>query len=303
MIGQGTLDQGQGSVAVVKVKGNTPHSPASSMRKGEAGRSAQDTYNRGMRFYRSEGVAGLALGCDLFKVAADQGHAGAQHMSGVCLTAGLGVPQDYALAAKYFRLAVDQGFAASQCSLAQLDLHGMGVPQDYAEGARFHRLAADQGHSPSQLALGAMIIDDEHSSAEVRALEPVDPAAGARLLASASQSPEPAFEPYRVQALGILQAHADVREVAAACCNGCGKPDGLMQCTRCHVARFCGAACMKQMWPSHKQSCKRWREEGGGDKSPGAMSAAASRLASPERWAQAASDGGSWHGGFTSRSK
>jgi TPR repeat protein len=197
------------------------------------------------------------------RLAADQGHAQAQFNLALCYAKGEGVPQNLGEAARYYRLAADQGLARAQCDYAQLCSHGQGVPQDYGECARYHRLAADQGYPPSQLALGAMLIDDEHAPAAVRALEPADPRAGARLLARAAQSVGAENEPHRLQALGLLRHHADQREVVAACCIGCGATEGLKQCTRCHVARFCGSACMRQMWPTHKQCCKVWQDEQG----------------------------------------
>jgi TPR repeat protein len=192
-----------------------------------------------------------------YRLAADQGHAQAQANIAVCYHKGEGVLQNPSEAARYC-LAADQGHAEAQCDYAQFCSHGQGVPQDYGECARYHRLAADQGYPPSQLALGAMLIDDEHAPAAVRALEPADPRAGAKLLARAAQGVEAENEPHRLQALGLLRHHADQREVAAACCTRCGATEGLKQCTRCHVARFCGSACMRQMLPTHKECCKAW---------------------------------------------
>jgi hypothetical protein len=107
-----------------------------------------------------------------------------------------------------------------------------------------------------------MLIDDELAPAGVRAVEPANPRAGARLIARAAQSTEPRFEDVRLRALELLSKYADQREVVAACCTGCGKTHGLKRCVKCHVARFCGSACMRQMWPIHKRCCKRWTEEG-----------------------------------------
>mmetsp|Transcript_24184 Transcript_24184/g.60228 ORF Transcript_24184/g.60228 Transcript_24184/m.60228 type:complete len:93 (+) Transcript_24184:507-785(+) len=55
----------------------------------------------------------------------------------------------------------------------------------------------------------------------------------------------------------------DEKEVVSACCVGCGATRKLLWCSKCHRARFCGAACMKRMWPEHKGSCKRWRAADG----------------------------------------
>jgi TPR repeat protein len=224
---------------------------------------AHAQYSIALCYAKGEGVPqDFSEAARYARLAADQGHAAAQSAFAQCLDRGKGLPENHSEAARYYRLAADQGFAAAQCNYAQVCSHGQGVPQDYGECVRYHRLAADQGYPPSQLALGAMLIDDEHAPAAARALEPADPRAGARLLARAAQSVGAENEPHRLQALGLLRHYADVREVASACCTGCGKK-GPMQCTRCHVARFCGSACMRKMWPTHKRCCKAWQDEQG----------------------------------------
>jgi len=175
------------------------------------------------------------------------------------------VPRDHALAAHYFRLAADQGNAMAQCNYAMASLHGIRVPQDHREGARYHRLAADQGFAPSMLALGARLVDDQNVPADESTLDPAlaGVRAGAKLLARAAQSEGAESARHRLQALELLRSHADKREVVSVCCIGCGATEGLKQCTRCHVARFCGSACMRQMWPIHTQCCKEWQDEQG----------------------------------------
>ncbi|KAJ1640122.1 hypothetical protein T492DRAFT_584296 [Pavlovales sp. CCMP2436] len=106
------------------------------MRRGEASRSVEGTFNLGVRNYTGQGAT-----------------------------------KNLAEAARLFHIAADQGFADAQFNVGAY-LHAEGVSQDFGEGARYHRLAADQGFAPSQLALGTMLIDDEHAPAEVRALEP-----------------------------------------------------------------------------------------------------------------------------------
>jgi hypothetical protein len=85
-----------------------------------------------------------------------------------------------------------------------------------------------------------------------------DPRAGAKLLARVVQGEGAEHEDLRLCALELLRQHAGQREVIAACCIGCGASRGLKTCERCHVARFCGAECMRQMWPTHKRCCKEW---------------------------------------------
>jgi len=54
------------------------------------------------------------------------------------------------------------------------------------------------------------------------------------------------------------------RAVVKACCVGCGRTRKLRACSKCLTAKFCGAECVRRMWPVHKQSCKTFaaaREE------------------------------------------
>jgi uncharacterized protein len=55
----------------------------------------------------------------------------------------LGVPQDYAEAAKWYRLAAEQGSASAQNTLGTMYHGGIGVSQDYAEAVKSYRLAAE----------------------------------------------------------------------------------------------------------------------------------------------------------------
>ncbi|KAJ1636474.1 hypothetical protein T492DRAFT_959196 [Pavlovales sp. CCMP2436] len=219
----------------------------------------------GAAYYRGEGCPiDHVKAAHYYRLAADQGDAKAQVNFAKCYSRGEGVSQNFGKAVGYLRLAADQGHTLAQCDYAQACLHGAGgLPQDYGEGIRYHRLAADNGHPDSLLALGAMLIDDEHVPADVRALDPADPREGARLLARAAQSTDPNFDPsLRLQALELLRSHADKREVVSVCCIGCGTTEGLKQCTRCHTARFCGSACMQLSWRVHKQCCARWAGQG-----------------------------------------
>ena len=121
----------------------------------------------------------------LFRLAVDQGDAGAQCYLGVMYTNGTEVPQDHAErsgctsspptrgrpkrsttsvmyehgtgvqqdhaeSARLYRLAADQGEARAQFNLALMYEDGTGVPQDHAEAARLYRLAADLGHAGAQ---------------------------------------------------------------------------------------------------------------------------------------------------------
>ncbi|KAJ1638667.1 hypothetical protein T492DRAFT_900054 [Pavlovales sp. CCMP2436] len=246
-------------------------SDATNRQTAESACCSDEMFDAGVRSHEGKGETkdyGEAL--RLFHLAADQGHGVPEAQFGYaqCLTFGEGVPQDYNEAAQYCRLAADQGIAQAQCNLALFYLHvNGGLPKDHDVGVRYHRLAADQNFAPSLLALGSMLFDDEHILANEHALEPAlaNAREGARLLARAVQSTNPNHETYRLQALELLRSHANKREVVSVCCIGCGATKGLKQCTRCHVASFCGSACMRLSWRAAQAA--RWAEQGGEDES------------------------------------
>ena len=103
-----------------------------------------------------------------YRLAADQGDAGAQYNLGVMYDQGRGVPQNYAEAVKWYRLAADQGDAIAQYNLGVMYDKGQGVPQNYAEAVKWYRLAADQGYAGAQYNLGVMYDKGRGRAAELR---------------------------------------------------------------------------------------------------------------------------------------
>jgi TPR repeat protein len=73
---------------------------------------------------------------------AEQGVAPAQNELANLYTLGLGVPQDYGMAANLFRKAAGQGFPPSEYMLGQAYRDGRGVARDYEEAYFWFDLAA-----------------------------------------------------------------------------------------------------------------------------------------------------------------
>jgi len=80
-----------------------------------------------------------------YRLAAHQGHAGAQYDLGVMYDNGQGVAQNYAEALKWLRLAADQGHAGAQFGLGVMYANGQGVAQNYVQAHMWFNLAAAQG--------------------------------------------------------------------------------------------------------------------------------------------------------------
>jgi TPR repeat protein len=80
-----------------------------------------------------------------FRIAAERGHAKAQHNLAFMYENGQGVSQDYAEAAKWYHMAAAQGLASSQNNLGVLCESGNGVAQDHADAIKWYRRAAENG--------------------------------------------------------------------------------------------------------------------------------------------------------------
>jgi uncharacterized membrane protein len=86
--------------------------------------------------------------------AAEQGHADAQNLLGICHYNGRGVERSHEGAVKWFRKAAEQGHAWAQYNLANCYYNGKGVEQSYEEAMKWYRKAAEQGNADAQYNLG-----------------------------------------------------------------------------------------------------------------------------------------------------
>jgi S1-C subfamily serine protease len=89
-----------------------------------------------------------------WRKAAEQNHAEAQGVMGVCYDTGRGVAKDEVEAVKWYRKAAEQGDAYGQVDLGDCHATGQGVTKDYLEALKWYRMAADQGNEFGQYKLG-----------------------------------------------------------------------------------------------------------------------------------------------------
>jgi hypothetical protein len=119
--------------------------------------SPASLFSRGAMYAEGLGVPqDYAEAAKWYRMAADMGEAAAQLNLGVMYEHGQGVPQDYKEAEKWYRMAAVQGFMQAQFNLGLMYSLGMGVPQDYIEAAKWLRMAAEQGKAGAQYLLGLM---------------------------------------------------------------------------------------------------------------------------------------------------
>jgi TPR repeat protein len=95
----------------------------------------------------------------LYRRAAEQGYAAAQHNLALMYVNGTGVPKNGAEALRWSRQAAEQGYALAQAVLGLMYMTGVDVPENYSEAERWFRQAAEQGLAEAQFALGLMYAD------------------------------------------------------------------------------------------------------------------------------------------------
>ncbi len=102
-------------------------------------------------YYKYKGLEGdgcqtshisLEKSISWYQLAAEQGHAKAQHALGRCYEEGTGVTKNYKEAVRWYRLAANQGDVAAQGALGRCYARGRGVSRDYEEAVRWYRLGA-----------------------------------------------------------------------------------------------------------------------------------------------------------------
>ena len=91
---------------------------------------------------------------NLFKFAAERGHAGAQYELGKAYFLGQGVIQNKPTAIEWFQKSSNQGFVVAQRKLGDIYQDGAGVPVDITQAIHWYTLAANQGDPDSMMHLG-----------------------------------------------------------------------------------------------------------------------------------------------------
>ncbi len=139
-------------------------------------------FELGERYTFGEGGAGIDYleAARWYRLAADQGHRGAQTRMGEAYRYGDGVKQSFAEAMRWFRIAADDGFAPAQYQVALMYLGNAGFDRDIPEYRRWLTLGARQNHVRSMEALADLLVDPDEG--------PVDYAEAMRLYTFAAET-------------------------------------------------------------------------------------------------------------------
>jgi len=85
-----------------------------------------------------------------YRLAAEQGHAGAQNNLGFCYHNGWGVPKDMSQAARWYKRSADQGNAWGQSNYGTCLEFAWGVSKNIPSAIEMYRKAATQGHASAK---------------------------------------------------------------------------------------------------------------------------------------------------------
>ena len=148
-----------GAPRVVLIPENVPRELRTLLVQGDPKAQSElgDMYYFGLKDFPEDD----AEAAKWYRLAAEQGHAGAQYLLGEMYYDGHGVEQDYTTALKWYRRSAEQNQAGAPFGLGRMYYFGKGVPQDHAEAAKWFRHAAQQDDHRAQFALGLMYEEGE----------------------------------------------------------------------------------------------------------------------------------------------
>lgn len=113
----------------------------------------------GLCYYNGEGVnVNYEEAVKWFEKAATNGNAEGQLNLGLCYSKGHGVEQDADKAFNLFKKSAEQGNAEAQCNIATCYLQGLGVIQNKTLAVDWYRKSADQGEPDGQYGLGFCMV-------------------------------------------------------------------------------------------------------------------------------------------------
>ena len=123
---------------------------------------ASARYYLGCMYSHGLGVGqNYEMAAKLFRSAAKCEHHGAENALAEALYKGQGIEKHWLHASEMWRKAADGGNADAQNSLAGMYFRGEIVNKDYAEAAKWYRKAAEQGHTAAMNSLADMYFEGE----------------------------------------------------------------------------------------------------------------------------------------------
>jgi TPR repeat protein len=140
--------------------GQIPDLIGESLKEQADNGDAEAQFQLGLRLVtgQSDDKTSKAQGAAWIQKAAKQGHEKAMHVLGTLYEEGIGVAEDFKLAAQWHEKAAEKGLAEAQLSLALLYDQGKGVEQDASIAAEWAMKSASQGHAPAQALYGLKLV-------------------------------------------------------------------------------------------------------------------------------------------------
>lgn len=114
----------------------------------------EELYQKGLKADRE---ADYQTACSLYRQAAEQGFAPAQHELAMCYYMGHVVDRDLYLHFSWEMKAAEQGYTEAEYGVGCCYQDGDGVSTDDREAAKWFRKAAEKGHAEAQYELAAIL--------------------------------------------------------------------------------------------------------------------------------------------------
>ncbi|MCB1517715.1 MAG: sel1 repeat family protein [Hyphomicrobiaceae bacterium] len=112
-------------------------------------------------FQRGQYLTALSLALD--RVAADRNDAAAETLIARIYEEGLGVPQNYELAASWYKIAADNGDPNAAFALAVLYQNGRGIPRNREQAAELFKQAAAKGHVEAMYNVALLYVEGRYA--------------------------------------------------------------------------------------------------------------------------------------------
>ena len=155
--------------------------------------------------------------CELYRLAADQGHHHAQYNLGLMYIYGEGVLQSETLAFKYWKLSADQGLADAQYNVGYYYANGTGVTQSNKEAREWWTKAAKQGQ--------------EGAIENLKKLDEIEGRTSSNF--------------------------ADNSNILCSKCNKPAQTNRTLRNCKCKGAQYCNNTCYRAHWKEHKAEHNR----------------------------------------------
>ena len=244
-------------------------------------------FNLGRMYHRGGGLEKAIRACELYKLAADQGHHIAQYNLGTMYEQGKGVIESDTFAFKYYEMSAAQGYANAQYNVGIYYASGTGVEHSFTKAKEWWTKAAAQGHEEAIANLKVWDVLPNSEDFKYYQLSAIQGDTDAqckvgtcyangigveRSFTKAREWWAKAAEKGLEDAIKCLKTldevegrkttsfYAEVTDNLTVLCSKCNKPaqtNRTLRKCQCKGAQYCNNTCYEAHWKEHKPEHNR----------------------------------------------